>query len=1188
MADELAPFPAALLADAPVSSAAAMDALANSLAGPLAAVHEPVAPLEDSPMVDGTSTADATLRVHAPASSAAHNGALQPASSAQEPMPPAAQPPRPATPPRTSSFIAVPSSTSSQQTITAAMATLSQARSTSQQLTQTEPAEDSPDPLRIVPSSSAARSSRTRSPSAGPSHDRLRSSPTHARSRHRSKTPSASFGGAAAENLGPPSSSSSTRRGSRAPSAPLSLAGARARGMSAVPEGGAPDSDDELALSGAPAHRRSSGVSTSGRRGQTLAYVEIPPAKGSAGMPRAGGTSARAAQGKGPASGEGKAKLSSEPEDGHRRTRTGQPFEFDFPAPRSRPSSGSPLASPNPPAAASTPSTTAPAPTLLKATPTLPFHPAEPQHPSAPHEPIPPSSPLTSLPPSQLDRTSPAPPAAARAKRPRRSAAAAVPAMKDDSSSADEGGGSEDEGSERGRGRGRGLGPGLGPDSGQGGSSSATELAASPKKKVRVAAKAAAGSAAAKPKRPLPTVKKSVAAAAKAPSSVGRVPKAATAAAGKGGGGARRVSAARSSALSSSSEEEDEVSGRRAKGKAPVPASAKGKGKEKEKKGAGLSTEWDEAQALKLAAAEANRSTRRRSSMRSTLKEASSSPSSSSLSEQDSSEEDSDADSDDTPRTKSQVSPKKRARPPTKAKPRPSTTGTPKRAKPSRSSEIKDKGKAKQAAPSSSSPTKGSWLPPPGSFGSQIGGTDRAAPPQTSEERARDWNLNALPRDRPVWAHVRKEDAKEGFWWPAQLDCPHWQTPLRVKLLLDGEASILEYSPETIEYASPDHDDLVTFRLQLKLRFDHNTFRDSPDIAAPSDAAFKSVLGAAVIKYAGPGESDDDDDEGLLPPSSIGTSGTKPGSQARARAAVERDESSESSEDKEVKAQVVEDDEDERWLDGGGEDAGVRFPFFCLAYQQRTWWAARAASYEQPSPSKNGKRSIPGKFVVEYTDGTTGKVSRKDLLTPTDSKFFTVEMGETELAVPKTYVADLRKYCLTSLPPMFDKIIKEQLPLAAPFNNAFHAGGSKREHLAKMSAFGELPSDALDTVQDAINQWVSGATSADGQRPTGSERYEALESSERNQYSVDVLLSIAVALNYADDEGLGERAEADLKSRGVAEPSEDQIEEEAFKLARGELDLRSATKTIEAIRQSRHIVSASREQKAKESRTRSR
>ncbi|GAA5911765.1 hypothetical protein JCM8208_005591 [Rhodotorula glutinis] len=1169
MADELDPVPAPLLADALSVSTDVMHALADALAGPFATRHEAVTPVEDSPMVDGTTTADATARAEDSASSAALGDAPQPASSAQDTMPPAAQPPRPATPPRTSSFGTLPSSSSSsQQTITAAMATLSPAaHPTSQRLlTQTELADDSPDPLCIMPSSSsaAARSSRTRSPSAGPSHDRLQSSPTSARPRIRSKTPSAALGGGApGENVGPPSSSSSTaappttsRRGSRAPSAPLSLAGARARGMSTGPDGAAPDSDDELALGGAPVPRRSSGVSTSGRRGQTLAYVEIPLAKGHAsGLPRTGGGAARAGSGKGATGGEGKVKLSSEPEEGQRRTRAEQPFEFDFPAPRSRPSSGSPFASPNPAASASTPSTTAPAPSRAKTSPTLPSL-AEQQ---PPHEPIAPSSPLTSLPPSQLDRTSPAPPSTSRTKRPRRSAAAAVTAMKDVSSS-DE---SEVDGSDA---------------DGQPGSSSATELAASPKKKVRVAGASAASATAAKPKRVPPTVKKAVAAAAKPPGSAGRVPKAATAAAAaKVNGGSRRVSMARSS--SSSEDEEDRAASRRGKGKgktsAPAKGEGKGKEKEKEKKGAGQDTEWDEASALKSAAAEANRSTRRRSSMRSTLKEASSSSSSSSLSEQDSSEEDSDAESDDAPTAKSQASPKKRGRPPTKAKPRASSSGTPKRIKPSKSSEVKGKGKAKQPAQL--------WLPPPGSFGSQMGGSDRAAPPQTSEERARDWKLNALPRDRPVWAHVRKGGAKEGFWWPAQLDCPHWHTPLRVKLLIDADSAILEHSSDAIEFTSPDHDDLVTFRHQLKLRFDHATFRDPPDVSAPSDAAFKSVLGDAIIKYAGPGESDDDD-EGLLPPSSIGTSANKPSSQARA--AVEEESSSGSSEDEEVKAPVL--DDDEQWLEGGGEDAGVRFPFFCLARQQRTWWAARAASYEQPSPSKGGKRAIPGKFVVEYTDGSVGKVSRKDLLTPTDSAFFTVEMGKTELAVPKSYVANLREYCSTSLPPVFNKIIKEQLPLAAPFNNAFHAGGSKREHLAKMSAFGELSAEALETVQDAIDRWSSGAASPDGQPPTGSDRYEALEGSERNQYRVDVLLSIAVALNYADDEGLAEKAEANLKAQGVAEPSEEQVEEEAFKLARGELDLRSATKTIDAIRQSRHIVSASREQKAKESRTRSR
>lgn len=106
-----------------------------------------------------------------------------------------------------------------------------------------------------------------------------------------------------------------------------------------------------------------------------------------------------------------------------------------------------------------------------------------------------------------------------------------------------------------------------------------------------------------------------------------------------------------------------------------------------------------------------------------------------------------------------------------------------------------------------------------------------------------------------------------------------------------------------------------------------------------------------------------------------------------------------------------------------------------------------------------------------------------------------------------------------------------------------------------------MSSEALAVVEDSISRWARGELSDDGERPHGSPRYEALEPSERSQYGVDVLLSIAVALNYVDDEGLAERAEAQLKERGVDEPSEDAVEEEAFKIARGELDLRSATKT---------------------------
>ncbi|TNY22534.1 hypothetical protein DMC30DRAFT_141045 [Rhodotorula diobovata] len=473
-----------------------------------------------------------------------------------------------------------------------------------------------------------------------------------------------------------------------------------------------------------------------------------------------------------------------------------------------------------------------------------------------------------------------------------------------------------------------------------------------------------------------------------------------------------------------------------------------------------------------------------------------------------------------------------------------------------------------------------SWLPPPGSFGSQLLGHDRA-PVESSQQRSQGWSLNALPRDRPVWAHVRKED-QGGFWWPARLDCAHWEKPLRVKLYLDTAASILEFTTETITFDSPDHDDLATFRNPTKLRFDKHTFRDSADGASPSNDAFDRVLETAIVTDAG--LDDEDDEEALLPPSSLGTSGAKASSQSREQ---EGNESS-SSEEKGVKELVEE--EDEEWLEGGGEDAGMTFPFVCLARDKRTWWAARAARYEPPpSPTKNGaKRAVSGKFVVEWTDGSYGKVTRKNLLTPTDPAFFTVKLGETELDIPKSYIPKLREFCTTSLPKRFQKVIDEDLALAQPFNDAFFAGGFKRDQLAKKSAFGEMSSEALAVVEDSISRWARGELSDDGERPHGSPRYEALEPSERSQYGVDVLLSIAVALNYVDDEGLAERAEAQLKERGVDEPSEDAVEEEAFKIARGELDLRSATKTVLAMRQLRQINDASRKQKAKESRTKSR
>jgi hypothetical protein len=73
------------------------------------------------------------------------------------------------------------------------------------------------------------------------------------------------------------------------------------------------------------------------------------------------------------------------------------------------------------------------------------------------------------------------------------------------------------------------------------------------------------------------------------------------------------------------------------------------------------------------------------------------------------------------------------------------------------------------------------------------------------------------------------------------------------------------------------------------------------------------------------------------------------------------------------------------------------YPFLCLAMSNRTWWAARCTGYIPGSPSKsealNGKgKGQAGKYVVEFTDGSTATVARKNLLSATERKFFTVKV----------------------------------------------------------------------------------------------------------------------------------------------------------------------------------------------------
>lgn len=79
----------------------------------------------------------------------------------------------------------------------------------------------------------------------------------------------------------------------------------------------------------------------------------------------------------------------------------------------------------------------------------------------------------------------------------------------------------------------------------------------------------------------------------------------------------------------------------------------------------------------------------------------------------------------------------------------------------------------------------------------------------------------------------------------------------------------------------------------------------------------------------------------------------------------------------------------------------IEYPFLCLAKAQRTWWAARCTAYVPGSPTKptasqgskgKGAKKPTGKYIVEWTDGSTSTVSRKDLLTAKQKDFFTVKV----------------------------------------------------------------------------------------------------------------------------------------------------------------------------------------------------
>ncbi|BGP30252.1 hypothetical protein JCM10296v2_002004 [Rhodotorula toruloides] len=420
----------------------------------------------DTPMADAPSVApDSAFTLHRGDTYAAASSSVAPTASGSstesEVAPAAAQPRRPVTPPPRSTTQPSSSGSSSDTIIVATQnAILSPPKSTFN-LTQTEVAEDSPDPLRIiaVPSaSSAARStpSRARSVSVDPVTDRLQSSPTANYKRHRSKTPITVD--RIGENLDP-------RTASRASSVSLSGAG-KQRAMSYLAEDD--ELEDELALVPvASAMRRKGSTSNS-----VFIGVEIPVGRTSASMSWTAsasstsrvGTAASPAPGPAPGIASGSKNADSR-KKGKGRVEHSFELVIEQPVRKSRPSIDSSATSrPTSPK----PSPLDDAPELIASTSSA----APPTHPLSQSlnagQPVPPSSPLSSLPPSQLDRTSPPLPSGV-STRPKRSRRSLVPEQ--DEAALDEALASE----------------------GDDPASSSTVSNPSPKKK---------------PKRPVPTVKK--------------------------------------------------------------------------------------------------------------------------------------------------------------------------------------------------------------------------------------------------------------------------------------------------------------------------------------------------------------------------------------------------------------------------------------------------------------------------------------------------------------------------------------------------------------------------------------------------------------------------------------------------------------------------------------------------------
>lgn len=311
----------------------------------------------------------------------------------------------------------------------------------------------------------------------------------------------------------------------------------------------------------------------------------------------------------------------------------------------------------------------------------------------------------------------------------------------------------------------------------------------------------------------------------------------------------------------------------------------------------------------------------------------------------------------------------------------------------------------------------------------------------------------------------------------------------------------------------PSHTNILSFRSGNKIRFDRDIFVDSstePSPAAlPSPELFDAILSKAV-------EAESlramDDDEDSLP----ALSGKSSGSPLKLKQVLEKRPESEPEPSSEE--EVEEEEEDDELLREEDEDAGwatscfcapsfrwqaddtsrflsFTFPSIVLAKNSRQWWGARLLSYKPPAQkfTKGGKK-ITGKFEVEWIDGTKDWVNKADILTSSQPAFFTVkvrrslglvhalprrltapgsQMGDSHLDLPPDYTKTLVEF-VRELPETYQRIIDEMYPPADSWSDDFYRGGRARDSLAKRARFGELQDEHTEAVQQAITVWTHG------------------------------------------------------------------------------------------------------------------